>query len=575
MRSLKPASTDWSKVDRKLKSSIKEAGLSKGAQARYDAYCIAFLKWVEKRVNMQLGYEDLAQKLVLEHEVEKLAADAVEDAVKSCGWGRDSEPTAKKVFAEEALASYLLNVPAVQDASTPAGAASLALGILDIAAGESVVDLECGVGSFLSQAAINAPDANLFGFDVNKESVAVCQMKTTVARSLAMDCGIAKPGEIRVASAFDDIVRQTKYDKAFSNHPLGLGLDSIEGDSKFLMQIKKEADSFSTRKSAEWAFCQALVESLREGGRAVALMSGMATSNPLSEGPRKDFVSNGWVEGVISLPAGSIARTAISQALVVFSQGNSSVRFIDASHLGSLDEASVSAIVSSWRGDCGGDLPTATATLDELASNRFDLDPARFMMDLRRGTSLGQLSGGGIRRGLSLHGSEAAAGPATEECCLYLKHGDVVDGRISLPQVGLSEVDREKAAKLALKEGDLLISRTGAPDKVAVAEALDGRLVIPSDNFYAVTLDKAKINPWYAAAFLNSPSGENALKRAGTGSRAQVIALSALEGIEVPIVDMGEQERIASVWKERMERISAIKAELEKATGELHDSLWD
>ena len=193
MRREEVLGVDFTKVDRKLRDAIRSQGKVRGSRIKQEAYRIAFLKWVERRTGSFLGYEHLADMLVAEYVVDWLAADAVEGAVAACGWNGDCEPKAKKVFAEEALASYLLNIKAPDSKATPSALALLSARLLDIKLGENVVDFGCGVGSFLAEAAILEPKANLFGYDLDEDAVANCQMRVTVARSLDEGGDIRKP----------------------------------------------------------------------------------------------------------------------------------------------------------------------------------------------------------------------------------------------------------------------------------------------------------------------------------------------------------------------------------------------
>ena len=51
--------------------------------------------------------------------------------------------------------------------------------------------------------------------------------------------------------------------------------------------------------------------------------------------------------------------------------------------------------------------------------------------------------------------------------------------------------------KYCIKNNSLVISKNGAPVKIAVASVEEGRKILANGNLYVIELDETKVNPYF------------------------------------------------------------------------------
>ena len=128
-----------------------------------------------------------------------------------------------------------------------------------------------------------------------------------------------------------------------------------------------------------------------------------------------------------------------------------------------------------------------------------------------------------------------------------------------------------KFEKYLVKDGDLLISKSGAPFKIAVARVPEGRRILANGNLYIVHVDRDKINPYYLAAFLMSPLGRESLDRGTVGTSIPNIPVKNLLGIQVPLEDSNRQKSVADAYVDEIDGIKTLKLRLAGARERISD----
>lgn len=473
--------------------------------------------------------------------------------------------------------AYLMHGPSPRGAfggenSTPRGVAKLALAILDVKGGERMIDYGCGRGDFLEQAAALCPSADFLGVDFNRDALTIAKIRSKVSGSA-------------ISYALDDIfcyydanVAGNPVQKAFSNYPWGMRTKDLKRTSKYIDRVLKGEERYSRPTSSDWVFNRVLVDSLVQDGVAVGIMSNGACFNGVDRPVREYFVNNGFIKAIIALPKGVFAPyTMIATSLVVLCSGGSQgVRFVDATDLGtdnrrgsSLDDGAVAAIVERLSHD--SDKGT-TKTLKEIEAHDYDLSAKRYLekeIQVPNGVPLGSVST--IIRGASVRAAELDALACQEDTGIsYLNLGDISDGMISQELPNLSRLDK-KLEKYCVHDGDVLISKNGAPFKVAVAEIPSGRKVLANGNLYIVRVDREKIDPNYLAAFLSSPSGRELLAREAVGTTIPNVPIKALSGLTVPLEGKDRQKAVADAYLAKTDEVKVLRLRLERARQEITD----
>ena len=335
---------------------------------------------------------------------------------------------------------------------------------------------------------------------------------------------------------------------------------------------------YGRSRNADWAYCQLVVDSLTADGRAVAILTPSALYNMVDRRVREHFVENGLIEAVVALPKGLFIGTGIPTELVVFSHGNESVRFVDARDLGSkgrpcfLGDSDVDEILARLSSD--GDA-SILVEISAIAERDFNLQPERYLwsdIKVSNGMRLGDVSKA-IARGYNVR-SDALADESegNEDNPSYLSITDIEDGEVRRPLKKI-EKDADVLANHLLHDGDIVIARMaleGGSFKVAAVDVDGDERIVPSQNFYVVTVDKKRVSPVFVAGFLNSDVGQELLSRTTAGEAVRNITTDGLRDLVVPVPAMSDQQDMAERYqaklrleRARMEAASFFESEVE------------
>ncbi len=482
-------------------------------------------------------------------------------------------------FDPEAVEAYLAHGPFPTTAFygenvTPDGLAELALAILDVEPGDTVVDLGSGTGTFLELAASAQPQCHLTGVDASMRAVGIAKMRSSASGSAV---------EYAREDMFDYFAQELashKADKVFSNYPFGMRAKFLEDKIPHLDGTLLTKAKFSRPLSGDWIFNSLLVDSIEPTGTAVGIMSNGAASNGRDRDARRFFVENGLVKAVVALPAGLFAPYVnIETSLVVLCAGGSNtVKFVDATGLGTkerrkvtLSASDIEAVMEWLVRDSGN---SKTVYLDEVAAHDFDLYAPRYLQAELAIPCPVELSSVCIKilRGSSVRASELDAITCPEDTGIsYLNLADISDGSIEEHLPHLKQLD-PKLEKCCIQNGDVLLSKSGTPSyKVAVAEIEEGQKVLANGNLYILRLDRKTIDPYYLAAFLQSPLGKAALARIEVGTTISNLPLNALTKMDVPLESPERQAEVAAVYQAKIDEIKVLKLDIENARAELND----
>lgn len=542
--------------------------------AGMSAYFCAFLAYTVKSGDR--SYSSLSEVIEAAAGDDQLIRNSLDDAASKVGAGR-LLAMAEKVSTEDLL-TYLLagpvaNSPMSGECSTPDSIASLVCGILDVQDGDLVVDFGSGVGSFLEQVAKTSGGSRLVGVELNVGNVAAARIRAKVSgSSAAYELG-------DMFDYFERALADEKADKVFSNYPWGMRAKHLEGKSEYLEKVLKGMSEYGRPTSADWVFNRLLIDSIDEGGIAVGIMTNGSAFNGADARVRRYFIENGWIRAAISLPAGVFSPWSnIGTTLVVLGHGNTEgVRLVDATDLGtkerrgvSLSDGDVQEIVTRMGADSD---KSALAPVDELAERDYTLSANRYLQkEIRLANPVALKSVIlDVTRGAGLRAKELDELTCAEDTGIrYLNLANIVDGSIDDELPFLKDLD-PKLEKYCLETGDLLLSKNGAPYKVAVAEVPHGQRILANGNLYIVKLDTEKVDPYYVVAFLNSPDGKEILARASKGSVIPNLPLSELNKIKIPLETMEKQLRIAAAYRAKLDEIGVLKLRLARARKELVD----
>lgn len=444
---------------------------------------------------------------------------------------------------------------------TPSCVIKLALAILGVGREDRAADFGCGNGDFLVELAEQQPMADLYGIDINPTAACLSQIRMDL---LGNDAQIVRgdmlSGEVN-----------GPFEKVFSNYPFGMRMTSMGRGGKYYDAYRTGETGFGRPSSADWIFNKAICDSLAPDGTAVAIMTNGAAFNGGDKQARKYFLDNGMIKAVVALPGNLFRYTAIPTTLIVLGRNEGPVRFVDASDLAlsgrrwdTMGDDEINAILDRLAND--GDF-SRLVSKDELAGTEYNLFPSRYLgrsIELENPTPLGNLALS-IERGSALTAKELDALTVDEDTGLsYLRLSDITDGCIGDNLPHLRELD-SKTERQWLRTGDLIVSKNGAPFKIAVADVPEGQTIMANGNLYIIRLDTDQINPYFAAAFLASDDGKELMDRMVVGTTIPNLPLRNLKDIELPVPSMDEQEEVARRYQARLDEIEVLKIKLEKA----------
>ena len=451
--------------------------------------------------------------------------------------------------------------------NTPEGVINLSQKILDIKSGDKFVDLCCGTGSMALAVKKAFSEAVVGGFDNNKGAIAMAKI----------DADIYEPDiTFEQRDVFDLATdKSAKYDKLFANYPFGLHLSKLGMGKEYKESLENRIPSISKATSSDWLFNMLLIDLLAEEGKAIGIMTNGSTWNMIDTPIRKYFVENGLIEAVIALPVKLFNSKGIATSLIVFSHGNRSIRLIDATaqykagrRSNELTNENVDLIIDSLDKDGEN---SKLVSIETLRDNDYVLNISRYLSSTNSiidGVPFGAVIKR-ITRGAPLNANQldkiASTVPTDKQ---YLMLSNIQNGMIDDNLPYLSEID-SKLEKYCLTNRCLILSKNGAPYKIAVVEIKDDQKILANGNLYIIEIDEEKADPYYLAAFFSSELGTAFLKSITVGSTIPNIGVGQLEKLLIPLPSLEKQKEIADKYQAAKDEIMVLKLKLEKACDKL------
>lgn len=450
---------------------------------------------------------------------------------------------------------------------TPDSLLSLSSRLLSIKDDDKVADFGSGVGSFIIESYLDNPKPSYTGIDHNADVLGVASIRFEI-----LGCNFYSEH----TNVFELDPTVNKYDKIFSNYPIGLRIKDMGYERYRLMQgILSKTNAFSKGSSSDWFFNAAIMECLKDNGKAVVIISNGSTWNIADRAARKYFIENGYIEAVISLPERMFELFNIPTTMVVLSHNNDKVMLVDATNIcekgrryNTFTQSQIGKIHFS------ADNPTEQSryvNIEEFAENDYVINPTRYLTEkivVENGNAFDTIIKS-ISRGAPLKASDLDALVSEEPTDYqYLTLSNIQKGQIddNLPYIKGIE-DSQK--KYCIKNHALILSKNGAPYKVAVAEVPDGKYILASGNLYVIDIDETKANPYYVKIFLESGKGIALLKSIAVGATIPNIGVEALKKISIPIIPLEEQEVIVEKYMAKISEIRVLQNRLEQAYEDL------
>ncbi|MDO4701966.1 MAG: N-6 DNA methylase [Erysipelotrichaceae bacterium] len=551
--------------ERLLKCMKMELMTFSGGYSYNKAVIIAYAMYkMQENPNMNKT-EELLQSLSDKKKIQEILNDTL-----SRDW--DIVEKFKNEFTKDELLAFILFEPEKKYLSRTnkisSGISKLALKLLDIKEDETCLELCSGTGSFMLNAFRYTPMSNYMGIESMMDDYAIALLRADV---------IGKEVFLKLDDALD-YESDEKADKLFSNYPFGFKRFSLRDQALKLEQKLNINDRSLEHASSDWVFNAKLVEQLKQGGKAIAIMSNGSAWNTGDRRIRRFFVNNKYIEAVIALPEYLLCGIRSGVTLVVFSYDNQSIRFVDASkeykiadRRYELTDENIDTILHYLSVDTEY---STTKTIEEVVEHDYSFSVINYTaekVEFKNKTKFRNVAN--INRGVQLRANEIDK-YKTEEATSYkfITLANVNDGYLSTEEncQYLTKIP-EKWESYCVKNNSLLISKLGSSTfKSAVVNLKDNETLVVAGNFFIIELEEDKIDPFYLQAFLMSDLGVNALNHIKSGTHIYTMSIDRLSNMDIPLPSLEVQKKIGKVYKDTVEELIVLNKQLEKNKNKLN-----
>jgi type I restriction enzyme M protein len=279
---------------------------------------------------------------------------------------------------------------------TPREVIRLMVEILDPKPNESVYDPACGSGGMLilsynyvkkKYGEKEAEKISLFGQEVNPLSLAICKMNLIIH---GINDARVELGDTLLYPRFKENGFIKQFDVALTNVPWnqdGYGEETLK---KGEFWNKRFPFGFPPRQSADWAWIQHLLASIKENSKAaIVLDNGCLFRGGKEKAIRAKILEEDLIECVILLPEKLFYNTGAPGAILIFNKNKPAERkgkvlFINASQeyekhpevrkLNILSDKNIEKIVKVCRTFGEVDGISRVVSLDEIKENDYNLN---------------------------------------------------------------------------------------------------------------------------------------------------------------------------------------------------------
>lgn len=432
---------------------------------------------------------------------------------------------------------------------------ALALKILgkDYGDAADIVDYCSGDGVFLLQAYALGVAKNLYGQELNATGAMLTKLKLQ-----ALGCSKA---EIIIGDVLKNAAFLGKHSRVFTSFPLGLmktpEIEAVESNyAGIAIALRANA---KRRVTPDWYFINILLNSLATQGKGVAIMRVTSLNNRAEAFIREQLIRDGKIEAVIYLGKEMLSNSKRGIALVVFSDGNTTAKLIDASQL-IVDKdkrqgaaiPDIEAIYELYKQTESANKLCLELTAEQLVTKEYSLNYADYVeplaeMGLPNTTRLEDVAT--LRRGIfSLHSqNNTSQQEVGKGDCLIAKISNIVDG--SLQDLQEAQLGNMKiVAKESVEVGDILLAAKGTMIKAALVRTKYKLPLLADQNIIVIRPNGRLIEPTYLLMLLNSEIGEMILRSTQIGDNLVSLSPGKVREIKVPLLDKEAQCQAAEQY---------------------------
>ena len=437
---------------------------------------------------------------------------------------------------------------------------------------DKVLHLGCRSGMTLGRIANKYENVNLVG--INKSNPYISEFNIAQLRTQAFNNPVILVND-SIVNAEDHF--NEKFDKVFCSGPWGLKVRSYVRDGENNPKALEKRYHLKGGLSADWLYALIMMDLLKDDGKAIGLFPAACLFTNIDKDTREELLRKQKIKAVITLPPKMFTFTSVNLVMVIFENNsycNEGVRLVDASKLCTnqrrqnvFTQEHIDAIIDALDKDSDY---SKFVSFETLKDNNFILSPERYLVahdDDEDGEPLGIIVSFG--RSVMIKAVELDKLDTVKDTGkFYMRLSEIKDGVISESLPHLTHIE-EKDMKSILVDKDIILSRNGAPFKIAMYHAKDDEEVLPVGNLYILKANEEKVNPIYLKAYLESSKGIAKLTSCLTGITIQIISLESLKKIRIPLPPIDEQNKIAERYEAILEELELLRMKTENAKDRL------
>lgn len=438
---------------------------------------------------------------------------------------------------------------------------NLVIQLLDIKENNDVLHVDCGIGSFLLEAAQKHRHAHFYGYSSNIKLIDIAKAKAYI-----VDVNIL----IDEKELFT--ISEQIFDNIYVTYPFNVKYDMDEMIPKLYWSSIAKNNLRIKRYSSNMLSCVFFLEQLSYNGKMIVLVPEGGLFNSVDKNIREWMINNNYLDAVISLPVGILSPyTGVKSSLLVLKKNRAltdKVIMIDAEEMCHktrretiFTEEDINSIVNLY---VHSGENRYLVTREEIVQADYYLSIQKYIDSgevLINGTELGKMCTT-IFRGYQIN-AESLDNIITDnpEITQYriinisdlTNEGFIVD---ELTPVVIEDIS--KVQKFLLEDGDIVLTAKNTTIKCAVYEQKNNIKTILSGNLIAIRTNKKVLNPFYLKTFLDSETGKAQLSSIQTGTSIKTITPKNLEKMEVSLLPKTDQDELATKYVKKLGEVKEL-----------------
>lgn len=372
-----------------------------------------------------------------------------------------------------------------------------------------------------------------------------------------------KPGNAMI----DDLSVDAQYTYIYP--PFGLRF--LMKNNSIQSKLFKEY-GFTSKNTSEWIFLDNILSQvITTNKKLVMLVTQRALFNDADKEYRNLLLENGFIEGMIELPSGSLKGTTIKTIALIISSGNNEVKYFDASECIKKkntifsSETDYKRILECYNSPkCENISVNKLISKDNLCPSTLNIKDVKF----KNGVKLGKVAE--VFTG-SQYTSKNFENAFSKEPTGYriLTSSDITGPFIDINKLHSVDLNDKKIDKFAVQKDDLVITSKSSKFKTVVIDVEPKEKIIVTGGMIVVRPDSSKLNTTYLKMFLDSRMGQLVIKKIQKGSTIITINSKDLSNIEVPLIDIESQSKKAEIYNDKVMTIAYYLKEIEKIENSL------